>query len=342
MDKNLIRVVCLAVICLSASLSICGQSVSSPKVQTPKSIFVFHTNEFWLNLHHFLYVLARAENKEKDSLREAVANAPADQESKLVKLSAAEKQTWRKAIAWYVSGPARKDLVFDDPLPAVTNALARSENAVSLKGSDVDASFATILESAAAIYRKAWWKQHQAANEKWQKTTERLVNLHGVRVLSVITNAYQMQWPVAGFPVHVSAYSNWAGAYSTKGNLLVLASLDRNLQGEYGLETVFHEGMHQWDEQIQDALIEVAQKINKYFPRGLSHALIFFTAGEAVRSVNPVHVPYAEKSGVWQRGLSQFRVALDETWKPYLDGHGTRDEAFAELIKRTAVKPNPD
>lgn len=340
MNKNLGKVLFIGVICFSVSFSVCGQSVS-PKAQTPKAIFVFRTNEFWLNLHHFLYVLARAENKERDSSREAVANAPADQASGLVKLSAAERETWRKAVASYVSGPAKKDLVFDDPLPDVTSALAGAENAKSLKGSNVDASFATILESAAPIYRKAWWKQHQAANEKWQKSVENLVNLHGAKVLSFITNAYQMQWPVSGFPVHVTGYSNWAGAYSTKGNLLVIASLAPDMQGEYGLETVFHEGMHQWDDPIQDALIEVAKKVNKYFPRGLSHALIFFTAGEAVRSVIPGHVPSAEKFGVWERGLSQFRVALNETWKPYLNGHGNRDEALAELIKRTAVKPKP-
>ena len=67
--------------------------------------------------------------------------------------------------------------------------------------------------------------------------------------------------------------------------------------------------------------------------------LIFFTAGEAVRRVIPGHIPYADKFGVWQRGLEQFKVALEEAWKPYLAGHGTREEAFAELIKRTGVAP---
>jgi hypothetical protein len=37
--------------------------------------------------------------------------------------------------------------------------------------------------------------------------------------------------------------------------------------------------------------------------------------------------------------MGSFKVALDETWKPYLDGHGTRDEAFAAVITRTAVAP---
>src|ERR1043166_8124074 len=127
MTKKISPFVSVVIICLSLSLSICGQT-PSPKGQTPKAIFVYHTNEFWLNLHHFLYVLARAENKERDATREAVANAPADQATGLATLSASEQETGRKAVASYASGAAKKDLVFDDPLAAVTNALARAED----------------------------------------------------------------------------------------------------------------------------------------------------------------------------------------------------------------------
>src|SRR5215208_7054783 len=59
-------------------------------------------------------------------------------------------------------------------------------------------------------------------------------------------------------------------------------------------------------------------------PGRLSHALIFFTAGAAVRHVVPEHTPYADTSGVWQRGMTREREALAEIWKPYLDGRGTR------------------
>ena len=310
---------------------------SAPK--SPETIFIFHTDEFWLNLHHFLYVLARADNKERDTAREAVSGAPADQERGLAKLNAKEQETWRKAVAWYAAGPAKKDIVFNDPLPTITNALVSAGDAKSLNGSNVDPAFITILETVGPIYRKAWWKQHHEANRKWEKMTQALVDRHGATVLGFITNAYKLQWPATGFHVHVSGYSNWAGAYSTTGNLLVLSSQSPSLQDAYAFETIFHEGMHQWDDQIFDALRAEAIKLNKFFPRGLSHSLIFFTAGDAVRRVIPGHIPYADKFGVWQRGLEQFKTALEQTWKPYLDGHGTREEAFAELIKRTAVTP---
>lgn len=77
-------------------------------------IFIFHTDEFWLNLHHFLYVLGRAENKETNAKREAVAAAPGDQEHGLEKLSANEQKIWREAVASYAAGISKKDIVFDD------------------------------------------------------------------------------------------------------------------------------------------------------------------------------------------------------------------------------------
>src|SRR5205807_5287991 len=128
-----------------------------------------------------------------------------------------------------------------------------------------------------------------------QKEVQALVDLYGARVLAFISRAYQMQWPAAGYGVHISGYSNWAGAYSTKGGLLVMASLNPATKGNYALETIFHEGMHQWDGEIMEALSEEARKQNRLLPRGLSHAMIFFTAGQAVRVVAPQHVPYAEK-----------------------------------------------
>ena len=49
----------------------------SPAATRTTPIFIFHADEFWLNLHHFLYVLGRSANKTRDSSREAVVHAPA-------------------------------------------------------------------------------------------------------------------------------------------------------------------------------------------------------------------------------------------------------------------------
>src|SRR5262245_19884101 len=46
---------------------------------------------------------------------------------------------------------------------------------------------------------------------------------------------------------------------------------------------------------------------------------------------------YAEAAGVWARGMDRFRMPLEETWKPDLDGRDTRDEAIAGLVMGTKL-----
>jgi hypothetical protein len=305
---------------LVLALQLCGAALAQPP--RPAPIFRFETDEFWLNLHHFLYVLGRAEAKTPDSARAAVAGAPAEVQEGLQDAGEAERQAWSAAVATYAAGVSRKDAVFHDSLAALTKSLTA---ATLPDGIDPDVRAA--LERAAPVYRSIWWPKHRAANRQWLASTQALVDRHGRAILDFITKAYGMPWPAAGYPVHVSGYTNWAGAYSTTGDLLVVASnAGSGTRGLDGLETVFHEAMHQWDDRM-DALLRIAA--NGRPPRSLSHALIFFTAGEAVRRVAPDHVPYADAYGVWDRGWTSLKAALVQTWKPYLDGKGTRDEALA-------------
>lgn len=326
---KLVSVLCLVLVCFTPS----AVWAVAPQPQ-PRAIFNFYTDEFWLNLHHFLYVLGRAQIGESDSKREAVVHAPADAEAGLAKLSPAEREMWRNAVAFYAGGPSKMNLIFDEPLSKLTLALAHGGDAADLRDVSVDASVAKALASVAPIYRKAWWPAHRAANMARRDELQKLVAEHANKILGFITRAYGMQWDGNGYPVHFSAYANWAGAYSTGGKLLVVSSLDSSLAGADGLETIFHEGMHQWDDQMIPLLDRLAKSLNVGVPRNLSHAMIFFTAGEAVRSVFPDHVPYAEHYGVWKRGWEPLQQALENIWKPYLAGKGTRDEALRALLKR--------
>jgi len=64
-----------------------------------------------------------------------------------------------------------------------------------------------------------------------------------------------------------------------------------------------------------------------------------------VRQGVPTRVPYADAFGVWSRRLSgsplpaqRLKDVLDEVWKPYLEGRGTRDEALATLLARVGTR----
>jgi len=306
----------------------------TPAALQTAPIFRFTTDEFWLNLHHFLYVLGRAEAKMANASRAAVAGAPADSEQGLAALTADERQAWHDAIAFYAAGPSRKDAVFDESLSAVAAALVSARDDASLEGAAFDPTLRAMLERAAPLYRKGWWQQHHAANVARRREIEALADRHGATVLAFITQKYGMAWPSAGHPVHFSAWANWAGAYSTFRGILVMSSLDRASRGFDGLEIAFHEGMHQWDPAMNGLLFAEARRTGKRLPPNVSHGVIFTTAGEAVRRVDPDHVPYAEANGVWSVGYDRVKPALDEAWTPYLRGAGTRDEAIAALVSR--------
>jgi hypothetical protein len=116
--------------------------------------------------------------------------------------------------------------------------------------------------------------------------------------------------------------------------------------GLYGLEAIVHEAMHQWDGEMFGALRVAAA--NATVPRDLSHALIFYTSGEAVRHVEPAFVPMVDALDIWPLKLSgsslpatRLKPLLEEIWKPWLEGRGTRDAALAVLVPRAAAVSQP-
>jgi hypothetical protein len=299
--------------------------------QTATPIFRFETDGFWLNLHHFLYVLGRVEAKMPDITREAVAGAPADEAEGLKTLTDAERRAWREAVTVYAGGLSKLETVFDRALYDVTNALRRASPDRAASTLQIDVAVAGALDRAAPIYRKAWWTRHRDANRKWLQSAQEPLQKYGPQILAFVTRAYQEPWMTGGFPVNMSGWSNWSGAYSTYDSLLVIATLNPGNQGLHGFEIMFHEAMHQWDEEIDARLLKIARANKLKFNDLLSHAMIFYTTGEAMKAVVPTHVPYAETAGIWKGRMGFFKPALDAHWKPYLEGKLTLDEALLAL-----------
>jgi hypothetical protein len=299
-----------------------------PETIGGKPLFTFHSG-FWVNLHHFLYVLGRARNGTPESQRIAVSKAPADLDG-FSSLKEQERQTWDEAIAHYADDLSKRDVVFDRDLIAITRALAVADDFAPLKGADLPASLRETLERAAPIYRKVWWDRHSRANQARIEDLRDLLIRHGRPVSDMLMRIYQQKWPEAGFIVQISAYCNWAGAYSVAGGPIVMASTDEGTAGSEALEIIFHEAMHQWDDAIIPLLNSTAKRVGARIPRDLFHALIFYTAGYVVSQVVPGHRPYAEP--MWARGSLPGHAQLDAHWLPYLRGDGTFETAIEGLV----------
>ena len=280
-------------------------------------------------------MLGRAQNQAPDSQRSAVVNAPGDQEAGLKGLSLSARQNWDSAVRFYAGGLSKMDASFDRALIEVTNAMRVPPNATA-EALKVDPELRANLIRAAQVYRASWWPKHRRENHARVESLQRQVEQYGDKVRAYVTRAYQQHWPQGGYLVNVSGYTNWAGAYSTDvGALIVVSSLDESTGGSLGLESIFHEAMHQWDQPMMARLSRLSKEHQTPPPRGeITHALIWYTAAEAVKSVIPTHVGYAERGGMWKQKLNgSFKAGLDTYWKPYLDGNGTLDAALVGLLK---------
>jgi hypothetical protein len=227
----------------------------------------------------------------------------------------------------------------------MTISLSKTGDVQTFPATRWNAADRETLERAAPIYRKGWWARHRAMNERYVAQLQTAVERDGPAIAAFLSHVYGLDWPSTPYPTHVTAYAMWAGAFSYTGRLMILSS-NAYAQNErsYPLESVFHEAMHQWDDRVAVLLRAQATARGVNVPVDLSHAVVFFTVGEAVRRLHPEHVPMVDALDVWSKPISGARLPakrlqppIQEIWKPYLDGRGTRDEALSALVAAAAA-----
>jgi hypothetical protein len=322
----------------------------------PLPVFELHSG-FWINLHHTLYheakqrAAASAPGKSTKTFEPGLKTSP---EAKPT-LSATEEKSWADAVAYYAANYADKDPLFTTELIQLKNQLGDFEDCDELSGKNkkfcdagLPPKLAQVLEAAAPVYRAHLWPEHDRANRRWILRVAPLVIEQGVGLSERLADIYQTHWPRQKIRVDVTAYANWAGAYTTVDPLRVsIASLDSRNQGEEALEVLFHEASHGIAEPVQDAIIRECRQRDKAIPRDLWHALIFYTTGEVIRpvlasetsSAGPgSHVsaggytPYAVREGLYERGWKDYLDVLQRFWQPYLDGRATFSDAVARMV----------
>jgi hypothetical protein len=101
------------------------------------------------------------------------------------------------------------------------------------------------------------------------------------------------------------------------------------------LETVFHEASHALMAPLMDAFHAEFRRQGKTPPRGLWHALLFFTTGEVVRhQLGPDYVPYAHANGLYARDpeWAVFEPVMRREWTPFLERRVDLQTALRQLV----------
>jgi hypothetical protein len=345
----------------------------SDSIFGPLPVFEFHSG-FWLNLHHTLYKEAK-ERATPPSQSSSANSAPKVLQSPSTArppLAPAELRIWNDAVNYYATHYVDHDLLFSNDLIILKNQLGDFEDCDELSGTkkkSCDAGLPPqlthILESAGGVYRAHTWPAHDRANRRWIARVAPLVREQGLGLSERLASIYQAQWPKPKIRVDISAYANWAGAYTTLDPLRVtISSLDSRNQDSAALEVLFHEASHGIAEPVEQAIVRECHQRDKAIPRDLWHALIFYTTGEVIRPVmnaasdpqlaaaqsagNPSapdepsspgssvtvagYTPYAVREGLYERGWDDYLKLLTRFWQPYLDGQSSFDDAIARMV----------
>jgi hypothetical protein len=299
--------------------------------QAPTALFEFHSN-FWINLHHFLYVTARA-RKGLDSTAIAAVTSSLTDTAGISRLEPARRAAWEAALDYYARELADHDVLFDANLLQLRAALCHVEERDSLPASGLPPGAAAALQGAAPAYRAAWWSRHDAANRAWIDSIQPMLIKHGANMASFESRAFRMPWkPIR---VDVTAYTNWAGAYTlSEPPMIAVSSLPSDYHGPPGLEILFHESLHTMEDSVAAALREQERQTSKPATAAALHPLIFYTAGEAARrELGSDYVPIAVARDLWRfRSMRRFRAAIEASWQPYLDGRASFAAAIAGVV----------
>lgn len=316
--------------------------------------FVFHSDP-WINLHHFLFQWARnVPERPAGDRRRAIEIAEWVQ---VGDLNEAERRSWERALGSYRDRLIGSDLLFGRDLITLRGKLAAvacstdgvTDGSRPLLGgtsedpwADIDAEVRAVLQEAMTVYRRRWWRGHRARITAWiQERLEQLETYEAV-FSQRLAAAYGGEWPAKRVRVDVTAYANWAGAYTT--NHPDHVTIETDYEGLEGLETLFHEVSHAgfFEQRVLGDVNAAFQALEAKPPNRLSHAIQFATPAEILRKL----LGEEERDGfrsvaeqVNERGpfREQYAIILKH-WRRFLDGQVERSEALSAIAGELAAR----
>jgi hypothetical protein len=195
-----------------------------------------------------------------------------------------------------------------------------------------------VLDAAAPVYRKHFWPAHDRANRAWIERAADGVRATAPEVIARLTKLYTMPWFDSPVRVDVVWVGNRQGAYATVGPThATISSGAANNTGWSAVEIVFHEISHILVEPIQQRLATaLGERLRDHSV--LWHVVQFYITGQVVRDVLAAkginYEPYLYSTGLFDRAWGRYREAVEQHWRPYVDGRITLDQAIERTVKQ--------
>lgn len=277
-----------------------------------RPLFTFHSNP-WLNLHHYVRSNARGGPPPTGLTPEDAAR-------------------WAAGVEFYKPYAAR-DLVRDEGMIAIKTALRGGEGKARLDGIALDAPLRTTLERLMPVYEKRWWAEHDRANREWIAAIGPLVERHGAALSQALARVYDVSWPGEPLAVDLTVTAGADGAYGTSSPAHITIS-PATFRGYAALEMLFHETTHGIVPLFQ--LVSQAAAAQKAsVPPQLSHAVLFYTAGELtareLRMHGIAYTPFATPAFYDTMCGTGCYGRITTHWGPHLDGTRSLPDALSSL-----------
>ena len=318
---------------LAVLLVACSASAATADTRIEATRYFDLHSDPWLNLHHFLYQWARAD----EGIGEGRQKVLVPERESIDILEGEDRDKWDTALAFYRQHVASLSH-FDDAMLTQKFMLLRLEGNIHGTPEEEIDGIGEVLALAMPVYQDTWWPDHDDGNHQWvENFSEQLVASESDFV-ALIERLFGMEWPDETRRVDVSAYANFRAGYTALGHTVMYSS-DPGVEGIYGLEMLYHEVQHvrEVSRPTRAQVLAVFERRGKLVPGNLSHGIIFGTAGAFTSSIAELfgqdsHRSYWEREGFASLGqwASVFE-AVERYWTPAADGSVTPAEALEDI-----------
>lgn len=291
--------------------------------------FAFHS-AFLLNLHHFLFDLARHPDQ-CDALAARLHAAPAD------------AAVLRDAVAFYRNHYAERDLLFDEGMAAIKRTLSVDDARRDPVGLDLPDGLGAVLARAAPVYARLAWPTDDAANRAWIAGVQRLDARYGAAVQGAVERGLGSPFPRTPLRVDLVAETGKRqGAYTD--TQAVIPSGRPSYQGLAALEMLYHEASHvQGTDLLEREIGQRLRAAGRSTDSELWHALQFATVGAATAAAlgrdGIAYRPYADQAGLFARPWAGFAPLIETDWLAWLDGRESMGVALDRMVARLPQDP---
>ncbi len=277
--------------------------------------FKFHSN-FWINLHHFLY--QKAKGSQISKLQEdGLEFLDIGEEPIIDGLSNNDHEVLSNAILYYKQNLIQTSL---SRMGNLRDWLQDQSDYQLLEPFD-STQLTSILNSVSGIYRQNLWSIHHKQNQiVIQQHVEVIRNIED-ETIDRLEDMAGYEWPDRKVRIDLTAYANWAGAYTPSGPdpQVYISTLDPGSFETFFIETVFHEGTHllfSRESAFRSEIFFMSKEKGIDFPRSLWHASQFYLTGRLVqdqlkaRGLNHDLIMF-ERDVFSQSNTSDFRSILE-------------------------------